>query len=57
MFEPAWPSTGNIKYWILGGLIATVGFRDFVSISKTNCCNFFKLIDKFRIVGLQALYT
>jgi len=57
MFEPAWPSTGNIKYWILGGLIATVGFRDFVSISKTNCCNFFKLIDKFRIVGLQALCT
>jgi hypothetical protein len=26
MFQPAWPSSGNIKYKILGGLIATVGF-------------------------------
>lgn len=39
MFQLAWPSSASIKYKILGGLIATVGFRDFISISKTNCCN------------------
>jgi hypothetical protein len=34
MFWPACPSSGNTKYKILGGLIATVGFRNRNEISK-----------------------
>ena len=34
MFQLAWPSLGNVKYRVLGGLISAVGIRDLISISK-----------------------